>query len=171
MSWLKLSSTGRWLGGTLASLYLVPGCLKGVCVLCKWSEVSFKVDFWLWQRQLRSALGLLDYLFSFHHYTTDLWVSPVWRWVQKTMYNQLVSLEESEQASLKEKWKWEETWPFWSPHGVEEWDLAGCFRNTRQDFAGNLVVRSKDCCSFCPAWYADGGGEGAVLFEKCMSYN
>lgn len=137
---------------------------RKVCVLCKWSEASFKV--FDSSKELIITLGLLDYLLSFHHYASDLWAFPILCRLSSGPTYQLVCLEKSQQAFLQgEKWNWEETWPFWSPHGVGEWDLADCFRNMGQNFAENLVMRNKDCCSLLSNMACRLKGKGKALLS------
>lgn len=121
-NWICNTKSKTWLWGSLESLYL-QGSVRpeeGVCVYISGSEVSFKVGFWLWQRQIWSTLGLLDYPFSFHHYTVEIFelllcfVVVFWTHLS-------TSVPSWSQASLKEEEKWNcgAMWPFWSLHGVE----------------------------------------------------
>lgn len=143
-----LSSAERWLWGSLESFHLVGARLLRERCVCYADGMRSALKISEFGKELIIILCLLDYLLPFHHYTTDLWASPVLcRWSSGPTY-QLVCLEKSPQAFLKgEEWNWEEAWSFWSPRGVEEWDSAVCFRNMGPSFAENLVMRSKDCCS------------------------
>lgn len=114
-------------GAAWKPLSLVMGSrlLKERCVCLQMGLKSplgwISLQGWIW-----SSLVLRDYLFSFHHYTTDFELllhlggfrrQPPINWCA---LKNLIRLP-------WEKWNWEEMGPFWPPHGVEEWDWADDF--------------------------------------------